>query len=95
MPAKAVGVEVITNPTVPTGMLIFPSSGMDEVDFYAEGGNFRWTDDVTETISTTVGTLLADGNVLEYRGDYRKIKFITTTGTGTLRCHKYQRTTAW
>jgi hypothetical protein len=94
MPAKVpLRPEIITNPTSITGM---NNHGvpLEEVVIYVEGGDIRWTDHPDEfgTLSTTVGTLLADGQSMSYKGDFSNWRCIAAASTPTIRIHKYSYT---
>lgn len=98
MPAKVFEVQILDATALAAVIGIRrPNDGLDEVDCYVEGGDVRWTDWQPEhaTLSASVGTLLSDGNVLEYRGDFANLRFILASGTPTLRVHKYQRSLGW
>lgn len=94
MAAKVLEVETITNPTTPTGIDL-RLAPFESLLVTVKSGDINWTDWAGETITSSVGTLLKDGDQFEYRGDYVNLKFIAAAGTPVIRIHKYQRSLGW
>lgn len=95
MAAKARQVERFTATSAVRGMSTILGP-FETVVIYVDGGDIRWTDrPQDETISSSVGTLLKDGDSMEYRGDYLNWRCVLAAGTPAVAIHKYQRNVGW
>ncbi len=89
MLVAALGVEVLSPTTTAVKKMNNAGKALAYVLIVAEGADIRWTDDPSETLSSTDGTKLGEGIALLYEGDYSSWRCIAVSGTPTVRIHKY------
>lgn len=92
MSAKVVGVQTFSAASLVTEQKLTndPAKPISHVDIYVEGGDIRWTDVASDTLSSSVGTVLAAGKTMRYDADFKNLRMIASGATTpTVRVHKY------